>query len=1665
MPGNRIKSLCGAILLAAMPAFSGTLYVSLDGTHVPPFTNWVEAATDIQSAIDAANVGDTVLVGAGNYSNGSRVVFGQMTNRVVVDKAIKLVGSGGPGVTHIVGFNPTNSSYDRAIRSVYLANGATLSGFTVRDGATRRSGDTIKEQNGGGIFCEPNAVISNCVISGNYADENGGGIRGGFLYNSIVVSNRSASYGGGVANSTIYMSTVTNNIASSTWGGGLYASFAYDSIIVNNQASAGGGAYLSTLTRCQIKKNICSDSGGGTYQGISDSCWYEANSANNNGGAALYSDLGNCVVVGNDANNGGGIYGGSSSNCTIVGNYAFTSGGGIYSGTFKNSIIYSNFANSLEINFNGGTLTYCCTAPMPSGTGNFTNMPLFSGGSYVLASNSPCIDAGLDSGLPYDYVAQYRPLDGNNDGLAKPDVGAYEFYNGNADSDGDGLTDTQELNVYQTSPVNSDSDGDGMYDGWEVANLQNPTIVNIPTISPTNTAATDGTYPNKIRVTWNVLQAFSNYEVWRGITSATNQATLLVTDVSTNVIDDSNAVPSQIYYYWIRAKNSAGVSGLGTSDTGQVLSPPTTINASDATFVDRVRLNWADCPGATSYEVWRSFSSNTGTTVQVTSSVTTNTYDYTTSNATNVQYLWIKAKNANGTSVYGSYDTGFARLSPPTSVSATDGTILNGIKITWTAPSGASGYQVWRGTNDNSSLIVLIATGLTTNEYVDGATTGDVSYFYWVLASNALSVSSMSSSNSGYWLSSPTNVQVSDGNFEDRVRVTWTQTSGAIYYDVWRGLFDSTSAASIVASYLTTNLYDYTSANKTNLQYFWVTARDASSGSSAFSESDSGFVRLSPPTGVSATDGTLTNSVRISWTAVTGASSYGLLRGTNSNDAQSILIASSITTNSFVDTTAVGATIYFYWVKASNTLSVSSLSASNTGYWLPAPAVVQASDGTYTDRVNITWSQSLGATSYDVYRGLVDSTSTAVLVASTVTTNFYDYTSSNKTNLQYFWIKARDASSGSSDFSSSEAGFVRLSSPSGVNATDGTVDYAIRITWTAVTGASGYGIWRGTNDNDGVAILISSNVTTNVFDDTTSTAAITYFYWVTASNSLSISGLSASNSGYWLSPPMAVDASDGSYTDRIAVSWSLPVGINTVEVWRGTSASSASATRIADNYVGTTYDDFSVNPGLIRYYWLKSKSTAGSSAFSASNTGYRGLSPPASVNASDNSALDSVTITWSFVTGASSYELWRSLSSDVGTAIQISTGVTGTTFADLTAFTWRTNFYWVIATGTGASAFSNPDPGSRKEVDASDSLFGGYVRVTWSKPDGSTSYEVWRNIVDDSSSATRIADNLTTNIYDDTSAFPSQLYYYWVKPKNGPIMRFSHSDSGIRSLASPSGVQASNGSNTETVLVTWNSVGAATSYEVWRNTLNDTNSAERVATNLTITSFSDNPPIPAFVYYYWVKAVSVFSTSAFSSTDWGFRRMSSPEIVSATDGTPSDRVIVTWQPVLGAVFYEVWRNTENSTATASIYADFVSDTFFDDNGEDAYITHYYWVKAKNAVSTSDFSVPDSGYSSIDPLLDSDEDGIPDAQETYAGTDPFNSNSFLRVYIPNSVSSEASVVISWQSQTGRSYRVEVSPNLALGVFSNLATGLLATPPINTYTNDSGQGVNIYRIGVE
>ncbi len=447
---------------------------------VPPYTNWITAATNIQDAIDAALAGDLILVSNGTYNVGERVVFGAMTNRVVIDKAVTVQSVNGAAATAIAGLRNANIP-PNGIRCVYLTNGAALAGFTLTNGATLISGDLFQEQSGGGAWCNDDSVtISDCVFAGNAAARYGGGAFRGTLLN-CTFTNNAASFGGGAASNVLVNSTLIRNSAlyrNFNYGGGAYGGVLSNCLVVGNQAVAagyGGGTALSTLNGCVVSNNFASYGGGVIFGTVNDTL-ISSNRAFSMGGGAASNTVNNCVLKNNCARDGGGAVGSALINCTVVSNSAFGDSGGLRGGAATNSIIFYNLSGSVGSNYLGSALSCCDTTPAASGPGNITNEPVFLdlvGGDFHLQSNSPSINSGNNA-----LVVGGTDFDGNpRIAGGTVDMGACEFQSpssilsyawaqqfglpidgsaDHADNDVDGLDNWQEW-IAGTVPTDSGS--------------------------------------------------------------------------------------------------------------------------------------------------------------------------------------------------------------------------------------------------------------------------------------------------------------------------------------------------------------------------------------------------------------------------------------------------------------------------------------------------------------------------------------------------------------------------------------------------------------------------------------------------------------------------------------------------------------------------------------------------------------------------------------------------------------------------------------------------------------------------------------------------------------------------------------------------------------------------------------------------------------------------------------------------------------------------------------------------------------------------------------------------------------------------------------------------------------------------------------------------------
>jgi hypothetical protein len=109
-------------------------------TSLWPYASWETAASNIQTAVDQAAPGEIVRVGAGLYATGGRPAPGAaLANRLMIDKAIRVLAENGPAVTFLVGQPGSGVEAPLgadAVRCLFMTNGAVLAGFTLTNGFT-----------------------------------------------------------------------------------------------------------------------------------------------------------------------------------------------------------------------------------------------------------------------------------------------------------------------------------------------------------------------------------------------------------------------------------------------------------------------------------------------------------------------------------------------------------------------------------------------------------------------------------------------------------------------------------------------------------------------------------------------------------------------------------------------------------------------------------------------------------------------------------------------------------------------------------------------------------------------------------------------------------------------------------------------------------------------------------------------------------------------------------------------------------------------------------------------------------------------------------------------------------------------------------------------------------------------------------------------------------------------------------------------------------------------------------------------------------------------------------------------------------------------------------------------------------------------------------------
>ena len=237
----------------------------------------------------------------------------------------------------------------------------------------------------------------------------------------------------------------------------------------------------------------------------------------------------------------------------------------------------------------------------------------------------------------------------------------------------------------------------------------------------------------KPMLTWNAVSGATSYKVYRA-TSQKGTYSLLGTVTATSYTN-TGAKAGVTYYYKVKAVNSAGESAYSNVVSGR--ATVTTLTMGHSASSGKPQLTWKAVSGAASYRVYRATAKNGAYSVINTTKALT----YTNVGAAlgTTYYYKVEALNASGKSM------GFSaivegKVAPVLAVGYSG--VSGKPQLTWKAVPGATEYQVYRSTQQNSGYAKINTT--TSTSYVNTGAKAGTTYYYRIVAVKGTAVSDFS---------------------------------------------------------------------------------------------------------------------------------------------------------------------------------------------------------------------------------------------------------------------------------------------------------------------------------------------------------------------------------------------------------------------------------------------------------------------------------------------------------------------------------------------------------------------------------------------------------------------------------------------------------------------------------------------------------------------------------------------------------------------------------------------------------------------------------------------------------------------------------------------------------------------------------------------------------
>lgn len=568
--------------------------------------------------------------------------------------------------------------------------------------------------------------------------------------------------------------------------------------------------------------------------------------------------------------------------------------------------------------------------------------------------------------------------------------------------------------------------------------------------------------------------------------------------------------------------------------------------------------------------------------------------------------------------------------------------------------------------------------------------------------------------------------------------------------------------------------------------------------------------------------------------------------------------------------------------------------------------------------VKIKWTGLSTATKYRVYRKLKGEKNWTKI--TDVKANTTSYTDKNvKSGTQYsYTVRAYD-NLYSSLYEKAGLTTVYLSAPTITKPKASSSTYPV-VKWSKVSGCQGYIIYRkGGSLNDSTKwkniATIKNPATLSYTDKTATSTDWKYTYTVRAYYGKYKSSYNSTGVDYFcVSAPTLKKAAN--VTDGVKITW---LDTNTVakkfHIHRR-AGNEKNWTKIGTSTT-TSFTDKNVKNGVTYTYTVRTTSATNASTYNTTGvkTTYYVAPKLKKLSVAKNG---NTTISWNAVSSAKGYYVYKKENNSKWTRIAQIKNPKTLSYKDTTAKKSGVKYSYTVKTYNGKYASANASPALStiylaipKTIVANhySPELGSSIKISWNSIAGAKSYVIYRK-ASTSKYWSILVDNVTDKVYYDKTAQSGVKYYYAVRAKNGSYMSNYNSTALITALATPvlkDAIIADTG-----VKVTWEAVGGAESYNIFRRTLSG--SWENIGTSKTTEFLDTNATAKTTPHLYTVRAViGSLKSNYMPDGVSNFVKVDSVDaLFESNQETNTAFVTVTWK-ASNAENYEIYRSENGAT--------------------------------------------------------------------------------------------------------------------------------------------------------